>query len=152
MGSFVNHSAHPNAELHAVRSELRRKVVLRSTKLIREGEEVTVSYGDRGSHSYEIAMGTGRYIWAKNGSHFGRSYRAMLCWDWELEPGDHDRELSVEGAKSLRAVIQAIADDSELCVVDVSVLWLNTRTIYCVCCWPTDSLDRLSPPVTVPRV
>ena len=135
LASFVNHSANPNATLEVVISSEDGKqhvMLLSGPRSIKEGDELTISYGDRGSHSYDIAMGTGRYAWAQNGSTSSRSFRAVLGWDWEFANAvtRDERELGAGGAQHLTGVINAIADDSELRVVDVSVCWLNTLTPY----------------------
>ena len=60
MGSFANHSLQPNAK--TVLSHCQRRVLLRATKDIVPGEEVTICYGSDRSDAFRIAMGRMRVV------------------------------------------------------------------------------------------
>ena len=60
MGSFSNHSLQSNAE--KVLFDNGRRVLLRATKDIDAGEEVTIFYGSERSDSFMIAMGRVRVV------------------------------------------------------------------------------------------
>ena len=64
MGSFSNHSLQSNAE--KVLFDNGRRVLLRATKDIVPGEEVTIYYGSDRSDSFRIAMGQMRVVVAQS--------------------------------------------------------------------------------------
>ena len=66
MGSFSNHSLQSNAE--KVLFDNGRRVLLRATKDIVAGEEVTVNYGSDRSDAFRIAMGRLRVVVAQSPS------------------------------------------------------------------------------------
>ena len=114
MASFANHSDRPNAELLRDGND----VLLYTTQVIEEGDEVTISYGPPESQGYKVAMGLGRYVWTMNGSEATRSYREILSWDWNA---GGDREMAMKECRGQMESLKALASDSHLKLVDPSV-------------------------------
>ena len=57
-GSFANHAIPPNAKLE----EIGNPLYLKAKELIRPTtDEITLKFGNPGSHSYRVAMGTARF-------------------------------------------------------------------------------------------
>lgn len=105
MGSFANHSSKPNAEKIRVGSA----IVLRASKAIVKGDEVTLNYGPPGSEAYKVAMGMNRWVLSR---------RSDGSADVSVVPLHRDGDIVKVAATSAPEAVDKLASD--LCALVVS--------------------------------